>query len=96
MCHCSVLTYKPSEDGFCNMEVNVTTLHGKYTWNETFVHKNSSLPCQFGGEDGVDPSMAFVTRKCTGHHEWAEYYGEYCITEVTAKIRELGNVSIVF
>ena len=55
---------------------------------------NSSSPCQFGPEDGVDPSKGFVQRECLEPHKWAEYYGGYCITEVTSKIRALGNVSI--
>ena len=57
---------------------------------------NSSSTCQFGPEDGVDLSQGFVQRECLGPHIWADYYGGYCITEVTAKIRELGNVSFHF
>ena len=69
----------------------MTTLHGTYTWMETEVDKNSTAVCQFGKED--DSSVGVVTRKCVGPHEWAMYYGGYCRTEVTAKIRQLGNVS---
>ena len=85
-----------TEEGFCDLELNVSTLHGNYSWEETVVGDNSSSMCQFGPEDGVDLSQGFVQRECLGPHMWADYYGGYCITEVTAKIRELGNVSINF
>ncbi|CAI8021725.1 Fibrillin-2 [Geodia barretti] len=80
-----------SKEGFCDLELNVSTLHGNYSWEETVVGDNSSSTCQFGPEDGVDLSQGFVQRECLGPHIWADYYGGYCITEVTAKIRELGN-----
>ena len=88
------MSYITSVDGFCDLEVNISTLHGNYTWAETVVSQNSSSDCQFGPEDDVDPNMAAVTRNCQGPHDWAEYYGGDCITEVTAKIRALGNVSV--
>lgn len=74
--------------------MNISTIHGNYTWSETVVGENSTSDCQFGPEDGVDIEMAGVTRECHGPHMWEEYYGGYCITEVTAKFRALGNVSV--
>ena len=73
--------------------MDVYTTHGNYTWKETAVGQNSSSTCQFGPEDNVDKTMARVTRMCAGPHDWLDYYGGYCITEVTWKIRLLANVS---
>ena len=79
--------------GFCDIELQVETAHGTYTWEETEVGQNSSSPCEFGPETGVEESMARVTRECGEPLVWKEYYGGYCITEITHRIRLLGNVS---
>ena len=78
--------------GFCDHISNESTLHGNYTWTETEVGKNSSSKCEFGPEAGIEESMAVVTRPCVGPHNWADYYGGYCITEVTSIFQMLGNV----
>ena len=82
-----------TESGFCDLEPDVYTIHGNYTWKETAVGQNSSSVCQFGPEDNVDKAMARVSRMCAGPHDWLDYYGGYCITEVTWRIRLLANVS---
>ena len=69
------------------------TPHGNYTWKETEAGRNFSTPCVFGPEDGVD--MAVATRRCAGPHEWEEYYGGYCVTELTARLRMLTNVRYI-
>lgn len=72
--------------------MNEETPHGNYTWRETEAESNFSSPCVFGAEDGVDESMAVATRRCAGPHEWEMYYGGYCITEITFRLRGLANV----
>lgn len=55
---------------------------------------NSSSVCQYEPEDGIDINgTAVVTRLCSGSGQWSDYYGGYCITEVTYRIRLLANVS---
>ena len=84
-----------AETGFCDLELDVFTIHGNYTWKETAAGENYSSVCQFGPEDDVIEAMAMVTRMCAGPHNWLDYYGGYCITEVTWKIRQLANVSYI-
>ena len=82
-----------TDKGFCDLEVDVHTLHGMYTWIETAMGHNASSECRFGPEDDIGVNVtAMVTRMCSGPHQWTDYYGGYCITEVTFRIRMLGNV----
>ena len=71
----------------------MNTPHGTYTWQETKVGQNSSSGCKYGAEAGVNASMAMVTRECGGPYQWLDYYGGYCITEITHRIQQLKNVS---
>ena len=80
-------------NGFCNREVDDKTIHGTYTWEETEVGQNSSSICEFGAEVGVEEGMGKVTRLCLAPLMWETYYGSYCITEVSYKIRLIGQVS---
>lgn len=87
-CMCSL-----QDQGFCDMESEVKTLHGNYTWNETEVGQNSSSPCEIGEETGIEDGMGRVTRECKEPLMWEEYYGGYCTTEITHRLRILANVS---
>ena len=80
-------------NGFCNRELNDKTIHGTYTWEEREVGKSSSSTCEFGPETGVEEGMGEVTRLCREPLMWETYYGGYCITEVTYRIRQIGEVS---
>ena len=82
-------TLLPTEDGFCNFEVEETS-HGTYMWNETMVGQTDEQTCVFGTKDGYEGGKA--TRSCMSRDTWSVYDGEACVTEVTARIRRIAEV----
>jgi hypothetical protein len=79
-----------SDDGFCNRE-NEKTDHGRYTWSETQVGETDKQICVNGPKDEYDPDGR-ASRYCKGHLDWMTYSGAECVSDATARLRQLEMV----
>lgn len=82
---------------FCD-EGNTLSLQGDYTWPKTKAEIVEYISCVYMGTgDGVECEIfeANATRHCSPYGEWADPNITKCYTQVTQRLCEIRNVSIL-
>ena len=77
--------------GFCDFEERMKSNRGEYNWLETIANTSRTLPCSFGGFNGMEST---AVRLCNEFlQEWLQPNLQICFTEVTSNIQGLREVS---
>ena len=80
-----------TEVGFCNFEVTPDSSRGEYNWPETVAGRAVSLPCSYGGYNGLGST---AVRFCNASlREWEMPNLETCFSKITGDIQRIGKVS---
>ena len=76
---------------------NTDGLLGYYEWTERAAERTQTLPCVFNGtlsSGSCNISRTLATRLCNEYGKWAEPDLTYCLSEVTANLCFIRDVSV--
>ena len=84
------ITFSTIPLAYCPPQTTTFT-HESYVWPEISAEENHTIPCEYGGVQGVENPV--VLRRCDARGIWGDPVISNCLTFVTSSLQNITRVS---